>query len=146
MPFPAQPTAIKKMRGNPGKRPLNENEPAYKIGLGDPYDWLSDTAKDIWLELATDLVAAGVATVADRRAFARLVSLYARLQDYEIEIAEVGETQIIKGGKKVKRPVTLLRKEAEETVARLEKEFGLTPSSRTKIKASPQAADKANWF
>ena len=42
------PTHLKKLRGNPGKRALNRNEPLPEGDLEDPPDWMSESQKDGW--------------------------------------------------------------------------------------------------
>ena len=39
------PTRLKVIRGNPGKRALNKNEPQPAGELADPPDWMSESQK-----------------------------------------------------------------------------------------------------
>lgn len=69
-----KPTFLKKITGNPGRRPLPENEPVVSEPLGcAPASWKAD-AKKVWAEIEK-LIPFGVATKADRL----LVEILARL-------------------------------------------------------------------
>ncbi len=65
------PTALKVVRGNPGKRALNtrEAEPAPPATLTPP-DWLAEDAKREWADKAPMLHRLGLLTEADLDAFA----------------------------------------------------------------------------
>ena len=43
------PTQLKVVRGNPGKRALNKNEPQPAGDLSDPPDWMSESQKAGWV-------------------------------------------------------------------------------------------------
>jgi len=64
-----KPTALKVLEGNPGKRPLNENEPVPPKGSIKCPTWLLPEAKKEWKRLAPPLEAMGVLTIADISAF-----------------------------------------------------------------------------
>ena len=72
-----QPTALKILRGNPGKRKPNKNEPVPPSGeVTKPAD-LSGAAGKVWDELAPVCLAMGTLTTADVRAFGTLCELQA---------------------------------------------------------------------
>ena len=50
-----QPTNLKIIRGNPGKRDLNSNEPQPDMVMPDPPDTLSDEARAQWDVVAPQL-------------------------------------------------------------------------------------------
>ena len=56
-----KPTAIKALTGNPGKRPLNHQEPIPPGVIGDPPEHLSDGAKAAW-RLAVECAPPGLLT------------------------------------------------------------------------------------
>ena len=43
------PTHLKVLRGNPGKRRLNDNEPKPDGELSDPPEWMSESQKQGWI-------------------------------------------------------------------------------------------------
>ena len=65
-----KPTALKKLEGNPGKRPLNELEPLPQVTMLRCPNWLEPEAKKEWRRLAPVLIGAGILTGADAVPFA----------------------------------------------------------------------------
>ena len=95
-----KPTAMKILEGNPGKRPLNENEPVPPKGEIKSPAWLLPEAKKEWKRLAPSLEAMGVLTMADWTAFQGYCQAYARWKeaDYQedilwIRLDNTGQTQ-----------------------------------------------------
>jgi phage terminase small subunit len=75
-----QPTALKVLRGNPGKRPLNTDEPTPPPGDVEKPSTLSRPAADIWDRLVPLAIAMKTVTRADATAFAMLCELQATLE------------------------------------------------------------------
>ncbi len=85
-----KPTELKKAEGNPGKRPLNQNEPTPPempaLMAQTPPKHLTDVGQTKWLELAKLLGSQRILTVMDaesRYALRRLYSLLDRLSTRE---------------------------------------------------------------
>ena len=128
-----KPTAIKKLAGNPGKRPLNHNEPRpgpvdHKIPRGR----LPKEGQRLWKELAPKLTELGVLTEVDLPAFEMLCLHYALARQALDEIDETGLT-IFEEGKTKKNPAMQAFRENSQAYKSLLVEFGLTPSSRSRI-------------
>ncbi len=83
-----KPTALKILEGNPGKRPLNENEPIPPKGNIKCPTWLLPEAKKEWKRLAPSLEAMGVLTMADLTAFEGYCQAYARWKEAEAFITQ----------------------------------------------------------
>jgi len=132
-----QPTTLRVLRGNPGKRALNPAEPtpAPARSVKTP-KWLTGRAAKIWRELAPKLHAAGLLTDLDVRQLAMLCAHWARWQAlYEAGPEATDLTT-----------VGLLRRESE-IVQKLSAQFGLTPSARVGLKvAAPKAVDPLMAF
>jgi len=75
-----QPTALKVLRGNPGKRKPNKNEPVPPSGTVVKPRGLSKAAGSVWDELAPVCIAMKTLTPADVRVFATLCELQSTLQ------------------------------------------------------------------
>ena len=77
-----KPTAIKILEGNPGRRPLNKNEPKpkEKKKLQCP-SHLNAEAKKEWRRLSKVLIEMGVLTELDTAAFAGYCQAYARWKE-----------------------------------------------------------------
>jgi phage terminase small subunit len=52
---PPKPTALKVLEGNPGKRPLNQNEPKPEKKAPNCPSWLLPDAKKEWRRLSKEL-------------------------------------------------------------------------------------------
>ena len=65
------PTAIRILRGNPGRRALPKDEPKPEAARSlDPPAWLDDAARAEWIDKAGMLDRLGLLTEADLDAFA----------------------------------------------------------------------------
>ena len=127
----ATPTAAKRLRGNPGRRPLNEREPQPGGKLGAAPGWLSAGAKRHWKEKAPQLEATKVGTKIDRDALARLCVIL-DLMEQAAEDLKAGP--LVKGKRNPAVNLFLdLSKEARQYMGA----FGLEPSSRTKLHIEP---------
>lgn len=76
---PPKPTALKLLTGNPGCRPLPQNEPKPPAGKAEPPDWLTAEARKLWDRYAPRYEAMGVLTVADELAFANWMLVQAKI-------------------------------------------------------------------
>lgn len=134
------PTPLKLLRGNPGKRPLNEDEPAPKTKLPPPPTALSEAAKREWRRTGRKLLALGVMTEVDGAAFAAYCVSYTRWLEVTALLAK--SSVLIKDGKGryVINPLLRVARDAQEQYTRALVEFGLSPSSRSRIKAVLPAA------
>jgi P27 family predicted phage terminase small subunit len=136
------PTAVKKLRGNPGKRALNPQEPKPSgIAPEMPSD-LPELAQIEWNAIVPLLLQLGVLSQIDGKALAAYCHAYARWMQAECEVRRYGIV--------VKEPVLLMGKPTgyerhkknpavtiSETAMKIMKsfliEFGLTPASRSKL-------------
>ncbi|KKL26328.1 hypothetical protein LCGC14_2396420, partial [marine sediment metagenome] len=75
-----QPTKLKILKGNPGRRALNKSEPQppTPADVPMPPEWLEGYAKDEWRTLAPVLHGLGLLTVADLSFFGAYCQSYAR--------------------------------------------------------------------
>ena len=82
-----KPTALKLIDGNPGKRPINANEPKTTGGKPTCPSHLSPTAKSEWKRISGTLHEMGILTAVDRAALAAYCQAYARWVDAEKKLA-----------------------------------------------------------
>lgn len=136
---PSKPTELKIVQGNPGKRPLNENEPKPAQDEGKAPSYLTPKAKAAWRELAVVLGDMRVLTVADRKALEMLCDTYAEWRELRAVIEEHGhtyETFTAQGDKMIRpRPEVTMAADAWKRASAMLTQFGLTPSSRSKVSA-----------
>ncbi|MFM0263114.1 phage terminase small subunit P27 family [Paraburkholderia sediminicola] len=128
------PTALKLARGNPGKRPLPDSEPRPGLEVVIP-DWLSPAACKHWSTVADPLRAAGLLTALDAIALGLYCEAFARWQYANEQIVKLGP--VVKGaaGYSVKSPFVAVANTAYEQMTRMLCEFGMTPSSRSRVTA-----------
>lgn len=138
-----KPTAVKKLEGNPGKRPLNPFEPmpVKKDKTPECPDWLEEEAKNEWNRLADNLSGLGLLTEMDIQAFASYCQAYARWREAEEFITRHGSiVKTAKGGWQ-QVPQVSIAHQNQRIMMQAAAEFGLTPSSRSRIIAD-QAVSK----
>ena len=135
------PTALKVLRGNPGKRPLPKDEPRPQPKLPPPPAELSDEAKREWRRTGRRLRAAGLITELDTAAFAAYCSSYARWLQAQALLSNAPMLEL--GSDGTLRPSPLLRivQQAQEQFTRALTEFGMSPSSRTRVQVSRPSKD-----
>ena len=142
------PTRLKVLSGNPGKRPLNDREPTPMSGGPECPDWLDDEAKAEWLRVSAELQAMGLLSTADRSALAVYCTAWSRWVNAEAQVRKFGA--IVKSPEKgfpMKSPYLSIADQAMETMRKLMVEFGLTPSSRSRIRVPDgDAADELDRF
>jgi P27 family predicted phage terminase small subunit len=126
------PTHLKVLRGNPGKRPLHENEPTPEPGAAMP-TWLSPAAAAHWPAIAERLEKAGVLTVLDQTALAMYCEAFARWRHATDHVAQHGPVIVSPSGLARRSPHLVIADRASEQMVRLLTEFGMTPSSRSRV-------------
>jgi len=138
---PPKPTALKVVQGNPGKRALNTKEPKPKSDNVKMPAGLSARGKKVWRKVAPMLQEAGLLTDLDVLALKGLCDAYA---DYEEHREQVQRTSpIIKtaSGYPIQNPYIALERKAWDKFTRLMAEFGMTPSSRTRLQVESGEAE-----
>lgn len=136
-----QPTALRLLRGNPGKRAINRNEPVF-TGTPQCPSWLTPTAQAEWDRVTDDLRAMDMLRGVDAASLAAYCQAFARWQQAEETVTKEGQTisePIVNKsgdvvGYKVKRhPVTTIAKDERAAMLRAAALFGFDPSSRSRI-------------
>ena len=140
-----KPTRLKILAGNPGKRRLNEREPQPPIPteLPEPPMPLSPEAGKEWLRAGGLLLRSRVLTEADLSALAAYCVVYGRWVAAEGAVRRRGLMVPAKPRSKnlVQNPFLAIANKALQQMLRLLVEFGLTPSTRTRIMAADASQD-----
>lgn len=121
------PTALTIARGNPGKRPINLDEPELPASETDPPADMDGRALVEWNHLASTLVNSGVLTMVDRSCFETYCRLVQDEEEYQKLVAKGRED-----AHKLGYASFLLKIRAQKK--QYAAELGLTPSSRTGVK------------
>ena len=130
-----KPTAVKVLEGNPGKRQLNHKEPQPKKKAPTCPTWLDDEAKKEWRRTARQLEQLGILTEIDMAAFAGYCQAFARWKEAEEFISKHGTIVKTPSGYWQQVPQVSIAQTYLKIMNRFCEQFGLTPSSRSRIVA-----------
>lgn len=150
------PTAVKRLRGNPGKRKLNAAEPMPALGTPEMPSGLPVRAIAEWKRIVPELAALGVLTTIDGKALAGYCVAFARWMEAEREVTRLGliveEPLLNKDGVEIGRryrrnPAVSIAHEAMKLRKSFLIEFGMTPAARSRIRIEkPQEEDPLEVF
>lgn len=129
------PTALKLVRGNPGKRALPKDEPQPSLDAPMP-EWLSPEAAKNWPAVAKQLHDAGLLTAIDAAALGLYCEAFARWKDANARIVRFGSVVKSPNGYPIQSPYLAIANKAHEQMTKLLAEFGMTPASRTRVSVS----------
>jgi P27 family predicted phage terminase small subunit len=135
----ASPLELRLVRGNPGKRPLKpEPLPALPMDL-EPPDFLSEEAKAEWRRVGPELRRLNLLTVLDTPVFGAYCEAYSTMVLAERLLAESGGklTVMTPRGSQVPNPLVRIATDSAEAMLRYGSEFGMTPSSRSRLGVDP---------
>jgi len=135
-----QPTQLKLVNGNPGKRPLNKNEPSFDVGLPEPPDCLDEGALKEWWRAGGMLAKSGVMTPADRAVLAAYCQSYSRWAHAEVQVKEYGVMVLSPRGVPVVSPWVGVAAAAQQAMLKAASDLGLTPVARSRVVASKKTA------
>jgi P27 family predicted phage terminase small subunit len=130
------PTQLKLITGNPGRRPLNENEPKPRVALLRPPAELNDEGRIEWRRVARELYTLGILTTVDRAALFAYCQSYGRLMRAEREFAAAGGNLLVRSKRDTAflNPLISVANLHMANTIRYASEFGMTPSARSRIK------------
>jgi len=129
------PTKLRVLRGNPGKRPLPQHEAQPKPRLPQAPVFLSMEGKREWTRTGKRLLGLGLMTEIDTAALAAYCQAWGRWRGAEEKLNEFGV--VIKVGASLQvSPYLSVANKAMEQMTRLLIEFGMTPSSRSRVSVS----------
>jgi P27 family predicted phage terminase small subunit len=143
-----KPTAIKLLDGNPGHRPINKSEPQFS-GTPTCPKHLDKVARAEWRRVESELAASGLLTTVDRAALAAYCSAWSRWVNAEESIQKFGAViKSPKSGFPIQNPYVGIANTAMDQMRKFLVEFGMTPSSRSRVHAAdaPTSADPFQDF
>lgn len=141
---PPKPRAIRILEGNRGKRPYNLHEPTARVGEPEMPSYLDKLARVEWKKLVPILREMRVLTHADGRNLANLCQSHSALVRAVREMRKLE-----KGGKSallMQTPSGYVQQSPLLSIINIQikiqttimREFGMSPSSRTRIKAEAE--------
>lgn len=141
-----KPTALKVIAGNPGGRPLPKNEPKPKADTGRCPTRLKGMARKEWNRLVPILKDAGLFTRVDRNAMAMYCDQYSIYCEAMKSINDVGAVIKDSQNRPAQNPYFRVANKASGIMSRMLVEFGMTPSSRSRVQVvPPEGATQDEW-
>lgn len=144
-PGPApKPTALKLIDGNPGRRKIEPGEVHPPVAAPNCPNHLNPEARTEWQRIMPLLLKNHLVTEIDTAALALYCQSWGRWSEAEQKIAEQrakgGDGLLIKApsGYPIQNPYLAIANRAMEDCYKYLQQFGLSPSARTRVTASPQ--------
>ena len=137
-----KPTQLKILQGNPGKRPLNKNEPKPCTKMPSRPQHLVGAALHEWNRITRYLEPLNMVTQVDRAALAAYCIAYGRWVDAEREVQRLGSVYKSKNGIVMQSPYVGIANRAMELMHKFLIEFGMTPSSRARLSMPTEDYDE----
>lgn len=146
------------MTGNPGNRPMNDAEPIIvSPELPEPPAILNGIALDEWNELAPALYNCGILSIIDRNALAAYCQSVQIWKQAKTALDTMAKADLITSGLMIKttngnfiqNPIVGTLNKAANDMIRFAAEFGMTPSSRTRLNVDtkpPNASPASEWL
>ena len=132
-----KPTRLKVLTGNPGKHPLNPNEPKPEIAVPECPVELGPVARREWERMVAELGPLRILTQLDRAALAAYCGAYAMWAEATEAIQKYGSMVKSPTGYPVQSPYVSIANRQTEIMMRIASEFGFTPASRSRIAVPP---------
>jgi len=149
-----KPSGIRVLEGNPSRRPLPATEPQYPVGVPERPKKMTSQARRVWDELVTEMAPAGVLRRTDGRALWHLSEDEALLEEAYSGMRKMVKALEAKAKQKGKelpggplfgllgmtsgRLAMAAIRDLGARVILERREFGLTPSSRTRVSGSSE--------
>jgi P27 family predicted phage terminase small subunit len=137
------PSNVVKLRGNPGKRRLNDAEPRPASRVPACPAGLGEEASKEWQRLSKPLAELGLLTELDRGPLAAYCQAHALWLEAVAAIARYGTMVKSPNGYPMPSPYVAVANKQVEIMVRIAAEFGMTPSSRTRIRIGERPPEDA---
>ncbi len=136
---PPIPTALKVLAGNPGKRPLNANEPKPAQKIPSCPRHLGKEGRKEWRRISAQLLKLKLLTEIDRAALAGYCVAWERWVESEEALRKMGMLIKTPNGYPIVNPLLSVATGAMKQMKVFLTEFGMTPSSRSRVTVEPTA-------
>lgn len=137
-----KPTKLKILEDYRNKKRINPDEPKPKVKIPSCPKHLTGIARKEWRRIAKELKSLGILSNIDRSALAAYCVVYGRWVQAEKLVAKSeGGLVKTKKGNIVQHPSLAIANKALELMHRYLTEFGMTPSSRTRVSVKSKEPD-----
>ena len=137
-----KPTALKALQGTLRKDRTNGDEPEPEPLQPDPPVHLSKEAKQYWKETFKLLAGVGVLTEMDADSLSLYCESKARWVHAKKQIEKDGLVIVAQSGFPVQSPWLQIANKAHEQMLKISAEFGMTPSSMSRICVAVKPEDE----
>jgi P27 family predicted phage terminase small subunit len=142
---PPTPTSLKILSGNPGKRPLNKDEPQLKLARPRCPEHLDEVAQHEWKRVVRILMRMRVLTEADQVMLGIWCQTYSTMVEAQDQLKQVGTLYKTKGGFVQVSPLFGIVNKCVHILGKISSEFGLTPSARVRLHSMPEPKSANKW-
>ena len=138
-----KPSALKELEGNPGKRALNTKEPKPSADIPTMPPHLKGAARNEWIRITKELRALKLISNIDRAALTAYCTAWGDYVRACGKLEKEGEVIVTEKGTMYQNPWVGIKNKAMEKILKISAEFGMTPSSRARVKVeAPTEADE----
>jgi P27 family predicted phage terminase small subunit len=128
-----RPTTLRMLRGEHRPSRIGHGEPIPRLADPEPPPWFDQRHLEVWQRLTAEIAGMHLLRRADEAVLVTLVRAVCRHEDAARLVMAEGAIVEGKDGQRVRHPAVIVEREAAETVRRLAREFGLTPSGRADL-------------
>lgn len=139
---PTKPRALKLLAGTEKKCRIKP-EPEFERGTPDCPDWLDDEARAEWDRVVPFMESAGMLSRVDGATLVAYCQSWSRAVAAEKIVNAMGLTISTPQGFEQARPEVAIAKHAWAAVHRFASEYGMTPSSRSRVAPAEKPRAKA---
>ena len=137
------PTAVKQLRGNPGKRPMTKREPKPKTAVKRPHGLGQGLQRRFWDEHAPELERLQILTGVDAPMFRLAAEHYAiavqAAQELRKSVEDGGGLTVEGRDGAKKNPLFQVFRDSSMAFKAFATEFGMTPSARARLQLPEEA-------
>jgi P27 family predicted phage terminase small subunit len=141
-----KPTNLKLIQGTFRKDRAPRTEPQPETKAPKMPTWLNRDGKREWKRIIGELEELGLVSELDRNVLAAYCQAFGEWREHSRAVYENGTTTISGAGSIVAHPEVAMRNDAYRRMLKAAQEFGLTPSSRTRINGAEGAREVENDF
>ena len=128
---------------------MNPDEPSPDPEIPDAPPHLSPEAREEWDRLAEELYGLGILSAIDRAALAAYCQAYGRWVEAERELMREDGTMdlvsVTSNGNVIQNPLVGIANKSLELMHKYLTEFGMSPSSRTRVSAKKKTNEKKGF-
>lgn len=141
-----KPTRLKLLTGS--RQPINQQEPRPEVGLPRCPRRFTPEQRKLWSVYAKQLTACKIATQLDATALELLIDQHAAYHKATAEVQRTGLVWLEKGDGSIPKfaysPYWVQQQRAFKQLVAMLREFGMTPSARSSIKAAEPMVERAD--